>query len=173
MKVIIPLALFVIIALLYIHFRRISDTLIVMLSLPFSLVGGIWLIYLLGYNTSVAVYIGFIALAGLAAETGVVMIMYLNSAKKQREINNQLQSDADLKEAIIEGAVDRVRPKIMTVATTILALLPVMLGHGVGSEVMQRIAAPMVGGLITSTFLTLVIVPSLYYIVHRNKDKII
>ncbi len=169
LTLIIPLALFVIIVLLYLHFRRFSDTLIVMLSLPFSLIGGIWLMYLLGFNTSVAVYIGFIALAGLAAETGVVMIVYLNSSRKQYQAENRLKTEEDLRKSVEEGAVERVRPKIMTVATTILALLPVMLGHGTGAEVMQRIAAPMVGGMISSTILTLIVVPSLYYIIHRRE----
>ncbi|MBD3382838.1 MAG: CusA/CzcA family heavy metal efflux RND transporter [candidate division Zixibacteria bacterium] len=166
LSVIIPLAIFVILVLLYLHFRSISDTLIVMLSLPFSLVGGIWLMYLLGFNTSVAVYIGFIALAGLAAETGVVMIVYLKSARDRFRREGILKNISDLRAAITEGAVERVRPKVMTVATTILALLPVMLGHGTGSEVMRRIAAPMVGGMISSALLTLIVVPSLYYIVH-------
>jgi len=169
LTIIIPLALFVIMVLLYSHFGNISDTLIVILSLPFSLIGGIWLMYLLGYNGSIAVYIGFIALGGLAAETGVVMLVYLNSARQKFIHNNRMNSDKDLKEAITEGAVERVRPKIMTVATTILALLPIMLGHGIGSEVMQRIAAPMVGGLVTSAILTLIVVPSLYYIVHHRR----
>jgi len=168
LSIIIPLALFVIVVLLYIHFRSITDTLIVILSLPFALVGGIWLIYILGFNFSVAVYIGFIALAGLAAETGVVMIVYLNSARLRYKAEDRLNDDHSLRQAITEGAVERVRPKVMTVATTILALLPIMLGHGTGAEVMQRIAAPMVSGMISSAVLTLIVVPSLYYIIHRR-----
>ena len=171
LTVIVPLALFVILVLLFLHFRSLSDTLIVMLSLPFSLVGGVWLMYLLGFNSSVAVYIGFIALAGLAAETGVVMIVYLNSSRKRFETEGRLNSNEDLRAAVTEGAVERVRPKIMTVATTILALLPVMLGHGIGSEVMQRIAAPMVGGMISSAALTLIVVPALYFLVHRVNSR--
>ncbi|UCE25246.1 MAG: efflux RND transporter permease subunit, partial [Candidatus Zixiibacteriota bacterium] len=139
LSVIVPLALFVIVVLLYLHFRSFADTLIVMLSLPFSLVGGVWLMYLLGFNSSVAVYIGFIALAGLAAETGVVMIVYLNSARDRFRKESRLNTDEDLRSAVTEGAVERVRPKVMTVATTILALLPVMIGTGTGAEVMQRI----------------------------------
>jgi Cu(I)/Ag(I) efflux system membrane protein CusA/SilA len=169
LTIIVPLALFVIVVLLYLHFRNFADTLIVMLSLPFSLVGGVWLVYLLGFNSSVAVYIGFIALAGLAAETGVVMIVYLNSARDRFRREERLNSEGDLRLAITEGAVERVRPKVMTVTTTILALLPAMVGTGTGAEVMQRIAAPMVGGLVTSAALTLIVVPSLYYLVHRRQ----
>jgi len=155
LTVIVPLALFVILVLLFLHFRSLSDTLIVMLSLPFSLVGGVWLMYLLGFNSSVAVYIGFIALAGLAAETGVVMIVYLNSSRKRFETEGRLNSNEDLRAAVTEGAVERVRPKIMTVATTILALLPVMLG----------------GGMISSAALTLIVVPALYFLVHRVNSR--
>ncbi|MBN1210965.1 MAG: efflux RND transporter permease subunit [candidate division Zixibacteria bacterium] len=169
LKVIVPLALFVILLLLYLHFRNIMTCLIVMLSLPFATVGGVWLFYLFGYYASVAVYIGFIALAGLAAETGVVMLVYLEEAVRRYREEKRLNSLIDLKAAVIEGAVERVRPKLMTVATTIVALLPIMFGHGTGSEVMQRIAAPMVGGLVSSTVLTLVIVPVLYYLAQSRK----
>lgn len=163
MRVIVPLTLFIVAFLLYLHFKSATNVLIVLLSLPFALVGGIWLFYLLGYNTSVAVYVGFIALAGLATETGVVMIVYLDEAFHRFKSENRLNNPEDLKTAVIEGAVERVRPKLMTVATTMLALLPIMFGHGTGSEVMQRIAAPMIGGLISSTALTLIVVPVLYY----------
>ncbi len=169
LKIIVPLALFVILILLYLHFKSFANTLIVMLSLPFALVGGVWLIYLLGFNTSVAVWVGFIALAGLAAETGIVMLVYLEEAVKRYRAEGRLNTYEDLRKATIEGAVDRVRPKLMTVGTTLLALFPIMLGHGTGSEVMQRIAAPMVGGLISSTVLTLVVVPILFLIVNRAK----
>jgi len=169
LKVIVPLAVFIILLLLYLHFRNIMNCLIVMLSLPFALVGGVWLFYLFGYNASVAVYIGFIALAGLAAETGVVMLVYLEEAVKRYRAEQRLKTIVDLKAAVIEGAVERVRPKLMTVGTTIIALLPIMFGHGTGSEVMQRIAAPMVGGLVSSTVLTLVIVPVLYYLAQSRK----
>ncbi|MCP4582460.1 MAG: efflux RND transporter permease subunit [candidate division Zixibacteria bacterium] len=165
LKMIIPLTLIVILLLLFLHFKNIANSLIVMLSLPFALIGGIWLFYFFGYNTSVAVYVGFIALAGLAAETGVVMLVYLEEAITRYRKEGRLKSGKDLGFAIMEGAVERVRPKLMTVATTIIALLPIMLGHGTGSEVMQRIAAPMIGGLISSTILTLIIVPALFYII--------
>jgi Cu(I)/Ag(I) efflux system membrane protein CusA/SilA len=169
LTVIVPLALFVILVLLYMHFRNVANTLIVMLSLPFALIGGVWLIYLYGFNTSVAVYIGFIALAGLAAETGVVMIVYLDEAIERYRREGRLRNEQDVRAAVIEGAVERVRPKIMTVATTVIALLPVMLGHGTGSEVMRRIAAPMVGGMVSSTVLTLILVPVLFYLAHRRE----
>jgi len=169
LSVIVPLALFIIAVLLYLHFRNAANTLIVFLSLPFALVGGVWLLSLYGFNLSVAVYVGFIALAGLAAETGVVMIVYLDEATKRYAAEGRLNSRADLRAAIVEGAVERVRPKVMTVATTIIALLPVMLGHGTGAEAMQRIAAPMVGGMISSTLLTLIGVPALYYLANRRK----
>jgi len=169
LKIIVPLTLFVIFVLLYLHFKKLSSSLIVLLSLPFALVGGIWLFYLYGFNGSVAVYVGFIALAGLAAETGVVMLVYLEEAVSRYRSEGRLQSPADLRAAVREGAVERVRPKIMTVATTILALLPVMLGHGTGAEVMQRIAVPMVGGMVSSTALTLVVVPVLFYMVKTSK----
>ena len=163
LKVIVPLTLFVIFLLLYLHFKNLTDCLIVILSLPFALVGGVWFFYLFGFNSAVAVYVGFIALAGLAAETGIVMLVYLEEAVKRYRAEKRLNTREDLRAAVMEGAVERVRPKLMTVATTILALLPIMLGHGTGSEVMQRIAAPMIGGLVSSTVLTLIIVPVLFY----------
>jgi Cu(I)/Ag(I) efflux system membrane protein CusA/SilA len=163
MRVIVPLTLFIILALLYMHFKAPGNALIVLLSLPFALVGGVWLFYLYGFNSSIAVYVGFIALAGLAAETGVVMLVYLDEAVARFRSDGRLNDRNDLKKAVIEGAVERVRPKIMTVATTVLAMLPILLGHGTGSEVMQRIAAPMIGGLVSSTVLTLIVVPVLYY----------
>jgi Cu(I)/Ag(I) efflux system membrane protein CusA/SilA len=172
LNLIIPLTLFVIVLLLYLHFRSIINCLIVILSLPFALIGGVWLFYLFGFNSSIAVYIGFIALAGLAAETGVVMLVYLEEAVKRYRAEGKLKSPDDLRAAVMEGAVERVRPKLMTVATTIIALLPILFGHGAGSEVMQRIAAPMIGGLLSSTVLTLVIVPILFYLVHRHRLRI-
>jgi len=165
LRIIVPLTIMVIFLLLYFLFKSLTHSLIVMLSLPFSLVGGIWLFYIFGFNTSVAVYVGFIALAGLAAETGVVMLVYLNEAVNRYSREERLNSEDDLKAAIKEGAVERVRPKLMTVGTTMLALLPALFSTGTGSEVMQRIAAPMVGGLISSTFLTLIIIPAIYAIV--------
>jgi Cu(I)/Ag(I) efflux system membrane protein CusA/SilA len=138
-----------------------------MASLPFALVGGIWLIYLLGYHVSVAVVVGFIALAGLAAETGVVMLVYLDEAYERYRSQGKMKSSKDLRTAIIEGAVERVRPKLMTVATTLIGLLPVMYGSEAGAQVMKRIAAPMVGGLVSSTVLTLIIIPAIYDIWKR------
>ncbi len=162
LTIIIPATLMVIFILLYIHFSNFMEVLIVMASLPFALLGGFWLIYLLGYNMSVAVGVGFIALAGLATETGIVMLVYLDEAFDRKKGLNRMNSPKDLHESIIEGAVDRVRPKIMTVATTLIGLLPVMYGSGAGSQIMKRIAAPMVGGLISSTIMTLIIIPVIY-----------
>jgi Cu(I)/Ag(I) efflux system membrane protein CusA/SilA len=166
LAVAVPMTLFIIFLLLYLNFKRITETLIVMLSLPFSLVGGIWLLYWLDYNLSVAVIVGFIALAGVAAETGVVMLIYLDQAleriKTIRTAENRPLVKSDLYDAIREGAVERVRPKIMTVAAIMAGLLPIMWGTGTGSEVMRRIAAPMVGGMLSSTLLTLIVIPALY-----------
>ncbi len=167
LNIIVPATLLVIFVLLYIHFKNIIEATLVMASLPFALVGGIWLLYLLGYNISVAVVVGFIALAGLAAETGVVMLVYLDEAYKRRARQNGMNTFGELEGAIIEGAVERVRPKLMTVATTLIGLLPVMYGTETGSQVMKRIAAPMVGGLISSTILTLIIIPAVYEIWKR------
>jgi len=161
---VVPLTLVIIFVLLYLIFRRAGEAWLVMLSLPFALVGGVWLVDLLGYNLSVAVAVGFIALAGVAAEFGVVMLVYLDNALKDRRAAGQLRDAADLKAAIIEGAVMRVRPKAMTVATIIAGLLPIMLGAGAGSEVMRRIAAPMVGGMVTAPLLSLFVIPAIYLI---------
>ena len=169
LTVVVPFTLLIIFLLLYLNFRRITETLIVMLSVPFALVGGVWLMWLLGYNMSVAVAVGFIALAGVAAETGVVMLIYLDQAweaiKAQRAAQGGKPTLADLYEAIMEGAVERVRPKMMTVVAIMAGLLPIMWGSGTGSEVMRRIAAPMVGGMISSTVLTLVVIPAIYGLV--------
>ena len=162
LNIIIPVTLLVIFILLYIHFNNIIEVIIVMASLPFALLGGIWLIYLLDYNLSVAVGVGFIALAGLATETGIVMLVYLDEVFTRKKNLKEMNSSRDLHESIIEGAVERVRPLIMTVATTLIGLLPVMYGSGAGSQIMKRIAAPMVGGLISSTVMTLIIIPVIY-----------
>ena len=164
LNIIVPVTLLVIFILLYIHFHSVIEATIVMASLPFALVGGVWLLYLLDYNLSVAVVVGFIALAGLAAETGVVMLVYLDETFVRRRAQGKMNSAEDLQSAIIEGAVERVRPKLMTVSTTLIGLLPVMIGTATGSQVMKRIASPMVGGLVSSAVLTLVIVPAVYYI---------
>jgi Cu(I)/Ag(I) efflux system membrane protein CusA/SilA len=162
LRLVVPITLLIIFLLLYFNFKNVQESLIVMLSLPFALIGGIWLLYLLDYNFSVAVGVGFIALAGVAAETGVVMLVYLDNAYKERLLSGRMHSMKDLYQAIIEGAVERVRPKMMTVLSTMVGLLPIMWGHGTGSEVMRRIAAPMVGGMVTSTILTLVVIPVIY-----------
>lgn len=161
---ILPLTLFIILMLLYLNFNSVTESLIVLFSVPFALVGSIWLLYILGYNTSIAVWVGVIALAGLAAETGVVMIIYLDEAYRKAVIENRMNSLKDLHGSVVEGAVQRVRPKIMTVMTTILGLMPLMWSTGTGADAMKRIAAPMVGGLVTSTILTLVIIPVIYTI---------
>ena len=171
MKIVVPLTLLVIFLLLYLNFRRLTETLIVMLSVPFALVGGVWLMWALGYNLSVAVAVGFIALAGVAAETGVVMLIYLDhaweAAKRRCREQGRDPEAADLHGAVMEGAVERVRPKMMTVVAIMAGLLPIMWGSGTGSEVMSRIAAPMVGGMISSTVLTLVVIPALYALVKQ------
>jgi len=171
MKIVIPLTLLIIFVLLYLNFKRLTETFIVMLSVPFSLVGGIWLMYWLGYNMSVAVAVGFIALAGVAAETGVIMLIYLdhayNALKTKRESEARAFTVADIYEAVMEGAVERVRPKMMTVVAIMAGLLPIMWGSGTGSEVMRRIAAPMVGGMVSSTVLTLIVIPAIYALVKQ------
>jgi Cu(I)/Ag(I) efflux system membrane protein CusA/SilA len=169
MKIVVPVTLLIIFLLLYLNFRALTETLIVMLSLPFALVGGIWLMWWLGFNMSVAVAVGFIALAGVAAETGVVMLIYLEQAmaevKAERAAQNRPFSRADLYEAIMLGAVERVRPKMMTVVAIMAGLVPILWSTGTGSEVMQRIAVPMIGGMISSTVLTLAVIPAIYGLV--------
>ena len=173
LAVVVPVTLLIIFLLLYLNFRRLTETLIVMLSVPFALVGGVWLMWLLGYNVSVAVAVGFIALAGVAAETGVVMLIYLDQAweavRAERAEQGAKPTLADLYAAIMEGAVERVRPKMMTVVAIMAGLLPIMWGSGTGSEVMRRIAAPMVGGMISSTVLTLIVIPAIYGLVKEFK----
>ncbi|HEW98047.1 MAG TPA: efflux RND transporter permease subunit [Beggiatoa sp.] len=168
---VVPLTLFIILLLLYLTFGNMTEALIVMATLPFALVGGFWLIFLLGYNMSVAVGVGFIALAGVAAEFGVVMLVYLDNTIREYQITDRLTNYKNLKAAIMEGAVLRVRPKAMTVAVIIAGLLPIMLGHGTGSEVMQRIAAPMVGGMITAPLLSLFVVPAVYLLWKGRRFK--
>ena len=171
MKLVIPVTLLTIFLLLYLNFRRLTETFIVMLSVPFALVGGVWLMWALNYNMSVAVAVGFIALAGVAAETGVVMLIYLDHAwehvRTRCREEGRLPVAADLYAAVMEGAVERVRPKMMTVVAIMAGLLPIMWGTGTGSEVMSRIAAPMVGGMISSTILTLGVIPALYALVKQ------
>jgi Cu(I)/Ag(I) efflux system membrane protein CusA/SilA len=170
LKVVVPLTLAIIVLLLYLNFRNAGDVLLILFALPFALVGGIWLLYLLGYDLSIAAAVGFIALAGVAAETGVVMVMYLEHAWTARRdlarAEGREPTRAELRDAIVEGALLRLRPKLMTVITIIVGLLPIMWGSGTGSEVMRRIAAPMVGGMVSATVLTLIIIPSLYLIMN-------
>ena len=175
MKIVIPFTLLSIFLLLYLNFRRITETLIVMLSVPFALVGGVWLMWLLHYNLSVAVAVGFIALAGVAAETGVVMLIYLDHAWEAVKVTcraaGRAPTVADLYAAVMEGAVERVRPKMMTVVAIMAGLLPILWGTGTGSEVMSRIAAPMVGGMVSSTVLTLAVIPAIYALVKQWRLK--
>ncbi len=171
LKLVVPVTLLIIFLLLYLNFRRVTESLIVMLSLPFSLVGGLWFMWYLGFNLSVAVAVGFIALAGVAAETGVVMLIYLDHAAAQWRAKAAAEgrpfTRADLLDAIMHGAVERVRPKIMTVAAIMAGLLPILWSHGAGSEVMQRIAVPMIGGMLSSAALTLVVIPAIYGLVKQ------
>jgi len=161
---VVPMTLLIIFLLLYLIFHRTMEALMVLFSLPFALVGGFWLLIFLDYNLSVAVTVGFIALAGVAAEFGVIMLIYLDKAIEQRTQAGQLNNRQDLKDAIMEGAVLRVRPKAMTVAVIIAGLMPIMLSAGTGSEVMQRIAAPMIGGMITAPLLSMFVLPAVYYL---------
>jgi len=166
LKIVVPFTMLIIFLLLYLNFRRVTETLIVMLSVPFALAGGVWLMWWLGFNMSVAVAVGFIALAGVAAETGVVMLIYLDNAlkdlKAKRVVEGANFTRDDVHSAIMAGAVERVRPKMMTVAAIMAGLLPIMWSHGTGAEVMQRIAVPMIGGMVSSTLLTLVVIPAIY-----------
>ncbi len=168
LTIVIPVTLMIIFVLLYLTFRQVTAALIVMLSLPFALTGGTWYLWMLNFNLSVAVMVGFIALAGVAAEFGVIMLIYLDNAKKHREQLGELKTASDLREVIFEGAVMRVRPKAMTVAVIIAGLIPIMMGDGTGSDVMKRIAAPMVGGMVTAPLLSLFVIPAIYMIWKRR-----
>jgi Cu(I)/Ag(I) efflux system membrane protein CusA/SilA len=162
LKVIVPITLAIIFLLLYFNFRNVAESAIVMLSLPFALVGGVWLMWVLGYNMSVAVAIGFIALAGVAAETGVIMLIYLDHAYRARVAAGTMRDLTDVDAAVEHGAVERVRPKMMTVTAIMAGLIPILWSQGAGADVMKRIAAPMVGGMVTSTVLTLLVIPAIY-----------
>ncbi|MFA6471229.1 MAG: efflux RND transporter permease subunit, partial [Candidatus Latescibacterota bacterium] len=164
LMLIIPLTLFIIFLIIYLNTRSIIKTAIVFLAVPFSLVGAVWFLYLLGYNLSIAVWVGIIALAGLDAETGVVMLLYLENAYNNMREKGRMRNFSDLREAIDIGAVRRVRPKIMTAAVIIAGLLPIMWSHGAGADVMKRIAAPMVGGVFTSVLMELMVYPVIYYL---------
>jgi len=168
MAMVVPLTLAIILLLLYLTFRNLAEPLLIMAMLPFALVGGVWLLYLLGHELSIASAVGFIALAGVAAEFGVVMLIYLDSAVRRHREQGSLQTRADLFAAVMEGAVQRVRPKAMTVAVILAGLAPIMVGSGTGSEVMQRIAAPMVGGMISAPLLSMFLMPVAYFLLRRR-----
>jgi copper/silver efflux system protein len=169
LKLVVPFTLVIIFVLLYLAFRNFTSAALIMGTLPFALVGGLWLLFVLGYNLSIASAIGFIALAGVSAEFGIVMLIYLDHAIEKRRAVNRFATERDLIEAIEEGAVLRVRPKAMTVAVIVAGLLPIMLGGGTGSEVMRRIAAPMVGGMITAPLLSMLVLPAAYLLLHRRQ----
>jgi Cu(I)/Ag(I) efflux system membrane protein CusA/SilA len=169
LKLVVPFTLVIIFVLLYLAFRNFASAALVMGTLPFALVGAFWLLFILGYNLSIASAIGFIALAGVSAEFGIVMLIYLDHAIDKRRATDRLSTERDLIEAIEEGAVLRVRPKAMTVAVIVAGLLPIMLGNGTGSEVMRRIAAPMVGGMITAPLLSMLVLPAAYLLLHRRE----
>ena len=168
LKIVVPATLVIIFVLLYLTFRRVLEATLIMATLPFALIGGFWLMYLAGYNMSIASAVGFIALGGVAAEIGVVMLLYLNQAVAVRAAQAQLESEQQLIQAVVEGAALRVRPIAMTVAVIIAGLLPIMWGSGTGSEVMRRIAAPMVGGMITAPLLSMLVVPAAYLLLRRR-----
>ena len=162
MRLVVPLTLGLVLLLLFLNFGNLAQSLIVLASVPFALVGSVWLLAWLDYRLSTAVWVGLIALVGLAAQTGIVMIVYCDGAFRRWQREGRLRSFDDVVEATLEGSVQRVRPKLMTVATTLIGLLPLLWAHGSGADVMKRVAAPMVGGLVTSAFLTLEIIPVIY-----------
>jgi Cu(I)/Ag(I) efflux system membrane protein CusA/SilA len=169
LTLVVPITLGVIFLLLFLNFRRMAETLIVMMSLPFALIGGVWLMWWMDFNLSVAVVVGFIALAGVAAETGVIMLIYLDHALTEHQAHvgreGRKFTRTDLDRAIVIGAVERVRPKVMTVVAIMAGLMPILWAHGTGSEVMSRIAVPMIGGMVSSTILTLAVIPAIYGLV--------
>jgi copper/silver efflux system protein len=162
LALVIPITLVLVFFLLYFNTRSLVETGIVLLAVPFSLVGAVWLLYLLDYNVSIAVWVGVIALAGLDAETGVVMLLYLTLAHGRWRDEGRLRTQADLRDAIVEGAAKRIRPKLMTVLTMMIGLIPVLWSEGTGADVMKRIAAPMIGGLVTSFLLELTVYPAIF-----------
>jgi len=171
LKLVLPLTALIIFVLIFLNTRSIAKTMIVLLAVPFSLVGSFWLLYLLNYNMSIAVWVGIIALAGLDAETGVVMLLYLDIAYEKWRREGRLKSLQDLRESVMYGAVKRIRPKILTVSVILAGLVPIMFSHGTGADVMKRIAAPMVGGVVTSTILELLIYPAIYMIWRSREFK--
>jgi len=171
LQIVVPITLLIIFLLLYFNFKNLQESLIVLLTLPFSLVGSFWLLYLLDYNLSVAVGVGAIALAGVAAEIGVIMLTYLDNAYNDRKYHDRMNNLGDLKEAILEGSAQRIRPIFMTVCAITGGLLPIMWGMGTGATVMKRIAAPMVGGMISATALSLIVIPVIYYLWKSREIK--
>jgi Cu(I)/Ag(I) efflux system membrane protein CusA/SilA len=169
LSTIVPLTLLIVFTLLYMNFGRVTPSALVMVALPFGLVGGVWFLWLLGYNTSVAVWVGFIALAGVAAETGVVMLIYLEEAYERYRAEGRIEERGDVADAVVEGALERLRPVAMTVLTVIAGLMPILWSGGTGADVMKRIAAPMVGGMVSATALTLLVIPALYLIWRRRE----
>jgi Cu(I)/Ag(I) efflux system membrane protein CusA/SilA len=172
LTLVVPATLLIIFVLLYLTFSRLDEALLIMITLPFALTGGVWFLYMMGFNLSAATGVGFIALAGISAEFGVIMLLYLKQAWLERIAHDQ-QSDADLLAAIREGAVLRVRPKAMTVAVIIAGLLPILWGSGTGSEVMSRIAAPMVGGMVTAPLLSMLVIPAAYRLMRRRSSRLL
>ncbi len=168
LRIVVPATLVIIFVLLYLTFRRFSEAALIMATLPLALVGGFWLMFLLGYNMSIAAAVGFIALGGVAAEIGVVMLIYLNQAVAARAAEGHLNTEQDLVQAVVAGAALRVRPIAMTVAVIIAGLLPIMWGSGTGSEIMRRIASPMVGGMITAPLLSMLVIPAGYLLLRRR-----
>jgi Cu(I)/Ag(I) efflux system membrane protein CusA/SilA len=171
LKVVVPATLLIIFVLLYLTFGRVDEAVLIMATLPFALIGGVWLLYLMGYQLSVATGVGFIALAGVAAEFGVIMLLYLKHALRDRLAAGAAASHKVVEDAIREGAVQRVRPKAMTVAVILAGLVPIVWGSGTGSEVMSRIAAPMLGGMVTAPLLSLFVVPAVYALLRRPRTK--
>jgi Cu(I)/Ag(I) efflux system membrane protein CusA/SilA len=169
LSMVIPLKLLIVIVLLYMNMKSMTKTGIVLLTLPFSMVGAVWYLFFAGYNMSVAVWVGIIALLGVSAETGVVMLLYLDLAYEKFKRNGMLNNLAELRDSIFEGAVKRIRPKMMTVLTTMLGLLPILIGLGAGSDVMKRIAAPMVGGILTSMIMELTLFPAIFYAIKKRQ----
>ncbi len=171
LAVVVPVTLLIIFVLLYLNFKNVRESLIVMLTLPFAIAGGVWFIYMLGYNMSIAVGVGFIALAGVAAEIGVLVLIYIDSAFEQRLLDGRMNTKKDLYEAFIEGTCKRVRPIMMTVIAIIAGLLPLFWGHGAGADTMRRIAAPMIGGMVSATILTLIVIPAIYAFIKEKELK--
>jgi Cu(I)/Ag(I) efflux system membrane protein CusA/SilA len=170
LKLVVPVTIFVIFFLLYMNTKSGVKAGIVMLAVPFSVVGAVWLMWVLGYNVSIAAWVGMIALMGLDAETGVFMLLFLDLSYEEAQVKGRLRSLADLHEAIVHGAVKRVRPKMMTVAAAMMGLMPIMWSTGAGADVMKRVAAPMVGGLATSFLMELLVYPAIYLLWKRNSS---